>query len=187
VAIDVDTNNVQEEKDDEEEDEEVEVDVTDNITGKLYVDMAFLASGQYEWKLPYQNDLNSTKVNKKKLPEDFIIPQAAVSRDHARYHCVCFGLEVHKDNIDNIVCQMTTNKCAIEQTIRTIIYSYWIFVGNKLGLRKRIQGKSYDLRTVDDLLISIHQISSREDAVKVLCVLYISFDWLPKYQNKLQK
>jgi hypothetical protein len=44
VAIDVDTNNVQEE-DDEEEDEEVEVDVTDNITGKLYVDMPFLASG----------------------------------------------------------------------------------------------------------------------------------------------
>jgi hypothetical protein len=185
VAIDVDTNNVQEDTDDEEEDEEVEADVTDNITGKLYVDMDFLASGQYEWGLPYQNDLKSTKVQKKKLPDDFIKSQKTISRDHARDHCIHFGLEVNDDNIDNIVCQMTTTKCAIEQTIRTIIYRYWIFVAKNLGLKKRIQGKSYPLRTVDDLLTSIRQVSSREDAIKVLCVLYISFDWLPKYQKKI--
>jgi hypothetical protein len=80
------------------------------------------------------------------------------------------------------VCTTTTARCAIEQIIRTIIYSYWIFFGNELGLRVKLEA-GRKLQCVNDLMISICELKKYEDAVIVLCVLYISFDWLPESQS----
>jgi anti-sigma28 factor (negative regulator of flagellin synthesis) len=76
AATDVDTQN------DEEEDDEDKVDATteDILTGKWFVDMPFLASGQYDWQTPYKNDVISPAASNKELPNNFIIPQKEISR-----------------------------------------------------------------------------------------------------------
>jgi hypothetical protein len=117
AATYVDTQN------DEEEDDEEDVVTTseDILTGKWLVDTPFLASGQYNWQIPYANNVNPPAASKKELPYNFIIMQKEISRDDAQKHCAFFDVAVNEDSIDNIMCTMTTTRCAIVLTIRMIL------------------------------------------------------------------
>jgi hypothetical protein len=166
--------------------EENESDSGDHLSesqGRRYVDIPSLSSGEYDW-FALEDCCGKSNEKKTKYPANLIVMQKEICKQDGINYCSFLNIPCNDENIENCLGKMHGIRHAVTQTIKNLLFLFWIDIGNELGLKINSEG-GRKIRSINDLLVAVQTIKGYEEAVIVLTVFYLSFDWLPKYTAKI--
>ena len=149
----------------------------------VYIDLPYLADGQYEWIsiVTVENRYNRHRLQ---VSDDYLPLNQTVTREDAKKRCRFLGLTIEDRNIDRVSIEMQNMRQSIRNTIKTTLYKFWIDIATQMGL-SIINEPGRVIRDLDDVLFAIRTMQTQSDVRKVslfglytvylVCILFIWF------------
>jgi hypothetical protein len=149
------------------------------------VTLPFLDDG-YDWIQLDPPDIYNEVVHEedpKELPHDLCHQSNATTETHARNYCLFLNETPEPAAITNYKSLITRMKKDYQEYIFELIYKFWFDIANKLEMNRGGE----EIRDTRQLHMSIARFRSIDDCRKVLIMMYIVFDFLHDYHDKIKR
>ena len=168
---------------DEDDDEAISIEIVDDgleynvgiddqyIEAGQYIDIPWLASGVFNWAELTEGYQRRRGEGKILVSYNYLPCQKTISDEYAIQRCIFLGKRVNDENTSRCLQEMINFKDNIRKTIKTILFKYWIFNANRLGLRMGHEANR-KLRNINDLLLIFRTPQSFAEVKKVCCICF---------------
>jgi hypothetical protein len=131
-----------------------------------YIDLPWLASGEFNWSRlidPYSRRRGENRIP---VAHDYLPLQKTLTDADGIRRCDFLGKTSSEENISRCLQEMQNFKDNIRKTIKTILFKYWIYNCNKLGLRLGHEANR-KIRSVTDVLLILRTPQNLSEIKKV--------------------
>jgi hypothetical protein len=169
---------------DDEDDEETILDNVDDeiefrvgvddqyIEAGQYIDLPWLASGVFDWASLTEGHQRRRGEQKMRVGFNYLPCQKTITDEDAIQRCIFLGKRINDENTSRCLQEMQNFRDAIRKTIKAMIFKFWIYNANRLGIRMGHEANR-QLRTINDLLLIFRTPQSLAEVKKVRCFCLI--------------
>lgn len=160
-----------------DDDEDYQVRIDDQyIDAGQYIDLPWLASGVFNWSSLVEQHQRRRGEPKMRVSFNYLPCQKTITDEDAIQRCIFLGKRVSDENTSRCLQEMQNFRDNIRKTIQAMIFKYWIYNANRLGLRMGHEANR-KLRNITDLLLIFRTPQSFAEVKKVcyLCIFYLMY------------
>ena len=149
--------------DDEDNDEIILDNVDDEVEFRVgiddqfieagqYIDLPWLATGLFNWASLSEGHQRRRGEQKMRVAFNYLPCQKTITDEDAIQRCIFLGKRVNDENTSRCLQEMQNFRDAIRKTIKAMIFKYWIYNANGLGIQMGHEANR-PIRNITDLLL----------------------------------
>lgn len=172
---------------DQEDDDAVAYEYDDD-DGRL-IDIPFLSNYPFEFdQFVNSQGLSYGEVDREKwinVTETHVPKDSSIGIEHADARCKFLGIESNEDNIKEQRKELKMHRNIFKKAVHDFLERYFLLLSKHLGIL--FYDKNKPIENWSHITAAYCQVKSREEAEKFLVLLYLSFDFIENYREKLTK